>query len=141
MVVDSDIPQLEMLIRTVEGAARDCEFTTPYETKERHTAYRSQKSVKGSWSSTSFTLRSMVGVTGSLDCDTLGRTRWMPLMTKWILGEVVGGGSNPWMICKCRMAAMCIFIVDTDTVCARWAVYMMGVHSCADNGAMLVAEF
>ena len=40
MVVDGDIPHREMLIGIIEGAARDCEFTTPHETKERRTAYR-----------------------------------------------------------------------------------------------------
>ena len=45
MVVDGDIPHREMLIGIIEGAAWDCEFTTPHETKEHRTAYRPQKSV------------------------------------------------------------------------------------------------
>ena len=140
MVVDGNIPHREMLIGIIEGAARDCEFTTPHETKNaiQHAAHSSLLlKPKGSWSSTAFTLRSIVGVTGSLDCATFGRTHWIPLVTRRIWGEVVGGGSSPWMICRCLMAAMCIFIVDTDTVCARWAVYMMSVHSCTGSGATL----
>lgn len=126
-----------MLIRIVEGAAQDREFATPHETKECRIAYRPQKSVIETQRILVQHIFRSAQYGGSFDCDTLGRTRWMLLMTKWIQGEVVGGGSNPWMICKCRMAAMCIFIVDTDTVCARWAVYKMSVHSCAGNGAML----
>ena len=55
-------------------------------------------------------LRSTVGVTSSLDCSTFRRTRWMPLVTRRIR-EVVGEGSSPWMVCKCRMAAMCILLI------------------------------
>ena len=127
-----------MLIRTVKGAARAVNLPLLMKPKNvvQHTAYKSLLlKPKGSWSSTSFPLCSMVGVTGSLDCDTLGRTRWMPLMTKWIRGEVVGGGSNPMYVNAGWLP--CASLVYTDTVCTRWAVYMMSVHSCAGNGAML----
>ena len=93
----------------------------------QHTAHSSLLlKPKGSWSSTA--------MTGRLDCATF---EWIPLVTRWIRGEVVGERSSPWMICKCLMAAMCIFIVDTDTVCARWAVYMMSVHSFSGSGGTL----
>ena len=89
----------------------------------QHTAHSSLLlKPKGSWSSTAVTGRPTFG--------------WMPLVTRRIRGEVVGVRSSSW-ICKCLMAAMCIFIVDTDTVCARWAVHMMSVHSFSGSGGTL----